>query len=924
LGDGVSVEIHARWTPDLTASSQQQVCVKNSGTVAGGVQFHLIANYPQGVSGFTVDSFDIQEVTDAHQPWHYHQDGPLSGTPYNYPSYDICSSPPTGNLLWFVCPLNVPIMTFSFHNTTYTITANYHYTVPTGNPPPWSPTNPQFTRVSGTVSASFTFDNLIVQPDENTVGKILKWDPDYPANRDTTITYTISSAQKKNCQVTIDIYNLDAVYDSNGNPNPVFETTLNQLCPGTYTFTWDGTMNKVGMPPPTTAPRGLYTFDIKVQGACPYDTDCMRSQALKIAGHEVNPPTQESTQYEIKYLLQDSKKPSQAGVELYDVDFRSMLSLQGTTELSPTWNTLYLNETEVDMSDGGPYIFLFSAIDDHREMDKAHRRKPALEVNTKEHAHKWEEVHNMTPPTISLDREYVRATDKNKIIKITIAKKEDEDKCIITNPACSFPNGIAKNTMVVIAGSDGSDKGAGGDFGELNENGQFVAWNGWKNIPLVNDYTYIYYKCPENFTGIISLTFEFDDIPQANDPAKPARLNPIKTFDDNPVWSDPVKLTVWDFTIGEMTVEPSWHATIGQPIKIDPATDHKGNSLASRIYVYLVSSAEPEVCKNRTIQDILNDDSLSKDIPAQKREEPWEFFWDLQFSDPQDDFYIISSISYPPKRDIAISKAETVSAYIKIDCWDYGAYGYMVAQANIPNIGNVEAHVIGKPEKYYAQLPVDENNNYICDYWFGDKKKNGEPGGATDDDDDEPQWGGKGDGLSRYDEYRGFFANGVYTRTNPNKKDIFVCDYVGKGANLFRDKSGLEVNLNPLPNEQGRINLYDYTAHTYDQFYVKLVLADYKSIRDEFGNLWCGHTDYSLNQHTYSPTCEIDLQLTIEIARRLGIKEEEYIQREIAHELGHSVTHPKNDCPMPGCIMFQAVPGTDYCPSTKSLIMLRP
>jgi hypothetical protein len=512
FGDGVSVEIHARWTPDLTASSQQAVCVKNSGTVAGGVQFHLIANYPQGVSGFTVDSFDIQEVTDAHQPWHYHQDGPLSGTPYNYPPYDICSSPPTGNPLWFVCPLNVPIMSFSFHNTTYTITANYHYTVPTGNPPPWSPTNPPFTQVPGTVSASFTFDNLIVQPDENTVGKILKWDPDYPANRDTAITYTISSAQKKNCQVTIDIYNLDAVYDSNGNPNPVFETTLNQLCPGTYTFTWDGTMNKVGMPPPTTAPRGLYTFDIKVQGACPYDTDCMRSQALKIAGHEVNPPTQESTQYEIKYLLQDSKKPSQAGVALYDVGFQSMLSLQGTTEISPTWNTLYLNETEVDMSNGGPSIFLFSAMDDHREMDKAHRRKPALEVDTKEHAHKWEEVHNMTPPTISLDREYVRASDKNKIIKITIAKKEDEDKCIITNPACSFPNGIAKNTMVVIAGSDGSDKGAGGDFGELNENGQFVAWNGWKNIPLVNDYTYIYYKCPENFTGVISLTFEFDDI----------------------------------------------------------------------------------------------------------------------------------------------------------------------------------------------------------------------------------------------------------------------------------------------------------------------------------------------------------------------------------------------------------------------------
>jgi hypothetical protein len=769
------------------------------------------------------------------------------------------------------------------------------------------------------VSASFTFDNLIVQPDENTVGKILKWDPDYPANRDTTITYTISSAQKKNCQVTIDIYNLDAVDDSNGNPNPVFETTLNQLCPGTYTFTWDGTMNKVGMPPPTTAPRGLYTFDIKVQGACPYDTDCMRSQALKIAGHEVNSPTQESTQYEIKYLLQDSKKPSQASVELYDVDFRSMLSLQGTTELSPTWNTLYLNETEVDMSNGGPYIFLFSAIDDHREMDKAHRRKPALEVDTKEHAHKWEEVHNMTPPTISLDREYVRASDKNKIIKITIAKKEDEDKCIITNPACSFPNGIAKNTMVVIAGSDG---GAGGDFGELNENGQFVAWNGWKNIPLVNDYTYIYYKCPENFTGVISLTFEFDDIAQANDPAKPERLNPIKTFDDNPVWSDPVKLTVWDFTIGEMTVEPSWHATIGQPIKIDPATDHKGNSLASWIYVILVSSAEPEVCKNRTIQDILNDDSLSKDIPAQKREQPWEFFWDLQFSDPQDDFYIISSISYPlpPKRDIAISKAETVSAYIKIDCWDYGAYGYMVAQANIPNIGNVEAHVIGKPEKYYAQLPVDENNNYICDYWFGDKKKNGEPGGATDDDDDEPYSLYKGDGLSRYDEYRGFFTQEGYIRTNPNQKDVFVYDYSGKLGTGYFSQTNLAIHLNPfLENDDKKVTRYDTTAHLpYNQYWIQLK-AVWDEIFDPDGKPTSGHCEGYLGKNV-SPECKIDLKHLNDLYPN-DPNAKRWI---IAHELGHAVTFDYRECTNPSCIMNQVIPATTYCSNCRELIHLHP
>ena len=381
FGDGVSVEIHARWTPDLTASPQQAVCVKNSGTVAGGVQFHLIANCPQGVSGFTVDSFDIQEVTDAHQPWHYHQDGPLSGTPYNYPPYDICSSPPTGNPLWFVCPLNVPIMTFSFHNTTYTITANYHYTVPTGNPPPWSPTNPPFTRVPGTVSASFTFDNLIVQPDENTVGKILKWDPDNPSKSDTTLGYIISSAQKKKCRVVISIYNLNGglVYQR------ILDDNERQLCPGNYTFTWDGTNNQLFPPTPNYAPKGLYTFDIKVEGVCPYDTDHIRSDALSISQVKVLKPEAGTNTYELKYVLSDTKQASQAGVIVFDPNLENKADAPGDTKNTPpgaqepVWNEI--KSISADIADiTGDYSFVFWGIDDHPEIDKAHRKRPTLEM----------------------------------------------------------------------------------------------------------------------------------------------------------------------------------------------------------------------------------------------------------------------------------------------------------------------------------------------------------------------------------------------------------------------------------------------------------------------------------------------------------------------------------------------------------------
>ncbi|MGC8844057.1 MAG: hypothetical protein ACP5QS_08965, partial [bacterium] len=209
--------------------------------------------------------------------------------------------------------------------------------------------------------------------------KILKWDPDNPSICDTTFTYSLSSAQKKNCNVTIQIFSTEGA--------KVYETTLTQLCPGSYSFTWDGTMNKVGMPPPTTAPRGLYTFNIIVQGACPYDMDQMRSQSLKITDHEATwlggtPIDRGATDlYYIRYRLQDSKPPYKAGVRAYTPDLDFIGEWEDGTALTPLWNDFGERLLKVPSPVCGTYRFVFWAIDDHIETDKAHRRKPTLEVN---------------------------------------------------------------------------------------------------------------------------------------------------------------------------------------------------------------------------------------------------------------------------------------------------------------------------------------------------------------------------------------------------------------------------------------------------------------------------------------------------------------------------------------------------------------
>ena len=66
------------------------------------------------------------------------------------------------------------------------------------------------------------------------VGKVLRWDPD-KGIADTSFSYNIECAQKKQVSVTVRIYDMSG--------NVVYEVTERKMCPGGYDFTWDGTMN---------------------------------------------------------------------------------------------------------------------------------------------------------------------------------------------------------------------------------------------------------------------------------------------------------------------------------------------------------------------------------------------------------------------------------------------------------------------------------------------------------------------------------------------------------------------------------------------------------------------------------------------------------------------------------------------------------
>jgi len=133
----------------------------------------------------------------------------------------------------------------------------------------------------------------------------------------------------------------------------VYELTEQKICPGSYDFTWDGTMkngNYEGMPdgeePTNIAPEGLYTFDVEVTGVAPYDHDWLRSKELKVvlgAVEELGVDEETGDHfYSVRYFLIDRRNASKGTLYLYDPNL----------EILQTWDVSGLLCLDHEAKDG--------------------------------------------------------------------------------------------------------------------------------------------------------------------------------------------------------------------------------------------------------------------------------------------------------------------------------------------------------------------------------------------------------------------------------------------------------------------------------------------------------------------------------------------------------------------------------------------
>jgi hypothetical protein len=178
----------------------------------------------------------------------------------------------------------------------------------------------------------------------------------------------------------------------------------------------------------------------------------------------------------------------------------------------------------------------------------------------------------------------------------------------------------------------------------------------------------------------------------------------------------------------------------------------------------------------------------------------------------------------------AESQANLEESSVRISCFDWGAYGKLKVTALLDDGAEIPAYLEKDRSKYELKIPQDENGNFIADFWETIRDP---PSDAPDSDDEaEPEGDShQGDGLTLYEEYRGFMEDGAHIWANPQKKDFFICNTIGEAAEpgiiLFAELSKLWVHPKMTLQDLGERRVinrnFSSMPHIVDQHGVILV-----------------------------------------------------------------------------------------------------
>jgi hypothetical protein len=251
---------------------------------------------------------------------------------------------------------------------------------------------------------------------------------------------------------------------------------------------------------------------------------------------------------------------------------------------------------------------------------------------------------------------------------------------------------------------------------------------------------------------------------------------------------------------------------------------------------------------------------------------------------------------------------------------DYGSYGFLRTFANIHKKGDAGAkgekpyyipipvldkdvkHPLGRKKKTIYEdnrvtIPYDVDENHICDNgWMAFGGVHVDDPIENDSDEDRRPIGDKflGDGLTNYEEYRGFHVINptvTHIRTNPEVKDIFIRNENNLPLDLYTSITELDVHQiadSQYIDRDTRCINYNFNplTHLVDQFGIRLVNKGNSST-------YLGIAISEDNPQTINPPNwehEVDVfRTTVDsYSKTRGLNAAGKLKQVVAHELCHA------------------------------------
>ncbi len=233
---------------------------------------------------------------------------------------------------------------------------------------------------------------------------------------------------------------------------------------------------------------------------------------------------------------------------------------------------------------------------------------------------------------------------------------------------------------------------------------------------------------------------------------------------------------------------------------------------------------------------------------------------------------------------------------ITIECFDGAAIGDLVAEAEMKDGRILQTEVRGQAGSGKVLIPLrDDGVSDIAKSWRYQRANGLED---KSDEEDKPEGDGQvGDGLSVWEEYRGFRQNTVWKdNCDPKKKDLFLENRVGataeSGIHLFEKATELVIHrIKRLEHKIDRVINFNKRddRHTVDQHCLILRVSDDPNCGTAEGIFGANFPGPPKNTLWVNVVMGLSEDQVYSMGPRGALRSGNYQAKHIAHELGHGI-----------------------------------